>query len=118
MNEKLLAVGGIVGAVAASSCCLAPLALVSVGISGAWIGTLTALAPWQPYFVAFAVACLGVGFWLTYRPSGQTCAAPAETRSIVGRLLRDALWVKGALWAGAALVAMSLGADYGAGLFL
>jgi mercuric ion transport protein len=48
-TQKLVAAGGVLGAFAASSCCIAPLALFSLGISGAWIGNLTALAPYQPY---------------------------------------------------------------------
>ena len=41
----LAAAGGILGALAASSCCILPLALFMLGISGAWIGNLTTLAP-------------------------------------------------------------------------
>jgi len=33
--QKLVAAGGILGAIAASSCCIAPLVLFSLGISGA-----------------------------------------------------------------------------------
>src|SRR5215467_13430664 len=40
----LAAAGGILGALAASSCCIVPLALFTLGTSGAWIGNLTALA--------------------------------------------------------------------------
>ena len=58
---RLTAIGGILGAIAASSCCIAPLVLFSLGISGAWIGNLTALAPYQPYFIAATLACLGYG---------------------------------------------------------
>lgn len=52
---RLTAVGGIVGAIAASACCIAPLALFSLGVSGAWIGNLTACAPYQPYFIAATI---------------------------------------------------------------
>jgi len=34
-TQKLVAAGGILGAIAASSCCIAPLVLFSLGISGA-----------------------------------------------------------------------------------
>ena len=64
---RLTAIGGILGAIAASSCCIAPLVLFSLGISGAWIGKLTALAPYQPYFIVVTLACLGYGYWLVYR---------------------------------------------------
>ena len=36
-TQKLLAAGGVLGAVAASSCCLVPLLLFGLGVSGAWI---------------------------------------------------------------------------------
>lgn len=51
---RLLAATALVSAIAASSCCVLPLLFVSVGISGAWIGSLTALAPYQPIFLAVA----------------------------------------------------------------
>jgi MerT mercuric transport protein. len=43
-------------AVGASACCTIPLALVSLGVGGAWIGSLTALAPYRWIFVTLAVA--------------------------------------------------------------
>src|ERR1700736_6194274 len=76
-TQKLVAAGGILGAIAASSCCIAPLVLFSLGISGAWIGNLTALAPYQPYFIAATLACLGYGYWLVYRRKTVTCADEA-----------------------------------------
>jgi hypothetical protein len=41
--QKIVAAGGILAAVAASSCCIVPLLLFSLGVSGAWIGNLTAI---------------------------------------------------------------------------
>ena len=38
----LAVAGGILGALAASSCCIVPLALFMLGISGAWIGNFAA----------------------------------------------------------------------------
>ena len=72
--EKVLAAGGILGAVATSSCCIVPLALFGLGVSGAWIGDLTRLAPYQPYFIAGTIACLGGGYWLVYRSRNTACA--------------------------------------------
>jgi mercuric ion transport protein len=46
----LAAAGGLLGALAASSCCIVPLALFTLGVGGAWIGNLAALEPYQPYF--------------------------------------------------------------------
>ena len=47
-GQKLAAVGGIIGALAASSCCVLPLVLFGIGISGAWIGILPNLRPISP----------------------------------------------------------------------
>jgi len=46
-----LLVGGLT-ALLASTCCLGPLVLVALGFSGAWIGNLTVLEPYRPYFMA------------------------------------------------------------------
>src|SRR5258706_274584 len=51
--------GGMAGAIAASACCILPLALFGAGVSGAWIGNFTQLSPWQPYFIAATLLCLG-----------------------------------------------------------
>ncbi len=89
----LAVAGGLLGAVGAASCCVVPLALFTLGISGAWIGNLTALAPYQPIFVAFAAAALLYGFVRVYRRpatecvEGSYCAAPKSKR-----LLKSALW--------------------------
>jgi mercuric ion transport protein len=61
----LTAAGGIFGAIAASSCCIVPLALFALGISGAWIGNLTALAPYQPIFIGVTLAFLAAGYYLS-----------------------------------------------------
>lgn len=118
MKEKLLAVGGVASALAASSCCIVPLALVSVGVSGAWMGHLTALAPYQPIFILLAVGCLGAGFWMVYRPAGKTGAAGVCAVPGCGRFVMRALWVKSLLWLGTALVAGSVGVDYGLRLII
>lgn len=68
-SPSLLAAG-----IGASSCCVLPFALFTFGIRGASIGNLTALAPYQPIFVALALTCLGAGFWRVYRRPKEPCA--------------------------------------------
>src|SRR2546429_4503024 len=68
-RQNLMAAGGLLGAFAASSCCILPLVLFAIGVSGAWIGNFTRLAPYQPYFIAATLAFLGYGYWLVYRSS-------------------------------------------------
>ena len=60
-GQGLMAAGGLLGALVASSCRLLPLVLFGLGVSGAWIGNLTRLAPYQPFFIAGTIACLGTG---------------------------------------------------------
>jgi mercuric ion transport protein len=96
--QKLLTGGGVLGALAASSCCIVPLALFGLGVSGAWIGNLTQLAPYQPYFIAATLACLGFGYRLRDRSSkiacadGEVCARPLPNRLVaIGLILATVL---------------------------
>jgi len=101
--QALLAVGGLFGALAASSCCIAPLALFALGVSGAWITNLTQLAPYQPFFIAATAACLGAGYWLVYRArkvacaDGETCARPLPKRFVKVGLVLASILAGGAL---------------------
>jgi len=91
-GQKIAALGGIVAALAASSCCILPVVLFSLGISGAWIGNLTQLAPTQPYFIAATLAFIGTGYWLVYRSSKIACAdGEACARPMPNRLLKITL---------------------------
>jgi mercuric ion transport protein len=101
---RLTAIGGILGAIAASSCCIAPLVLFSFGIGGAWIGNLTALAPYQPYFIAATVACLGYGYWLVYRRKKNACAESDCARPLPHRIVMTGLVLATILVAGAIAV--------------
>jgi mercuric ion transport protein len=108
-----LSVGGILAALGASSCCVVPFALFSLGVSGAWIADITALEPYQPVFVAIALACLGCGFALNRRKSRAACAAG----SYCARPASDRL-VHIGLWTAAVLVVVAVGFPRLAPLFL
>ncbi|TGT03624.1 mercury transporter MerT, partial [Mesorhizobium sp. M2D.F.Ca.ET.171.01.1.1] len=81
-----LALGGLSAGFLASACCILPLAFAIAGISGAWIGHLTALAPYRPTLLTPAAVSIGLGFW-RYRRSeaaclpGSLCASPIYRRS-------------------------------------
>src|SRR5215467_941760 len=102
----LAAAGGILGALAASSCCIVPLALFTLGISGAWIGNLTALAPYQPIFFAATAACLGPGYYLVSRQPTAVCADGSCARPLPQR------GVTAVLWAATVLVLAAVAFDY------
>jgi mercuric ion transport protein len=103
----MIATGGVVGAILASSCCIVPLVLFSLGVGGAWIGNLTALASYQPLFVVITLVFLGYGYFLVYRKprdecaDGATCARPPPYRM-----------VKMALWFATVLVMLALAWPY------
>lgn len=92
-GNRWLAIGGIVGALASMSCCIVPLVFFALGVSGAWIGNLTALAPYQPIFVMFTLVCLGFGFYRVYRKSPAVCAEGSYcAKPISNRIVKTALW--------------------------
>jgi mercuric ion transport protein len=101
-QQAWLAAGGMLGAFASMSCCILPLVLFSLGIGGAWIGNLTALAPYQPIFVAITLGFLGAGFWLVYlRPKPACTDGEACARPLPGRLVKTSLWLATGLVAAA-----------------
>lgn len=84
--------GAALAAIGASACCAGPLVLLSLGIGGAWIGSLTALEPYRPIFVTLVVVCMAFAWFRLYRAPacepGQSCAVP----EVVGRQ-RVIFWV-------------------------
>ena len=92
-GPALLAAGALFGALAASSCCILPLVLFSLGVSGAWIGNLTQLAPYQHCFLVTAITLLGAGYWVVYRSSkracdeGEACARPLPNQLVKAALI-------------------------------
>jgi mercuric ion transport protein len=111
-RKNWFAAGGVIGAVLASTCCIAPLVLLTLGISGAWIGNLTALEPYKPYFAVVALVFIGLGFRQVYfkpKPAcaeGSYCARPES--SVV---------TKTALWLATVLVVLALTINWWAPLF-
>jgi len=84
--------GGL-AAILASTCCLGPLLLVSIGISGVWIANLTRLEAYRPFFIAIALLALFFAWRSIYRPAqacrpGEVCALP-QTR----RLYKVLFWI-------------------------
>ena len=75
-----LLTGGL-AALLASTCCLGPLVLIALGFSGAWIGNLTVLEPYRPFFIGAALLALFFAYRRIFRPAqackpGETCAIP------------------------------------------
>ncbi len=85
---------GVMGALAMMSCCILPLALVSLGVTGVFVGRLSALYQYHWYFLAFASATLAYGFWKAYRPiPAEDCASGTCARPMNRTVMRAILWV-------------------------
>ena len=105
-----LAAGGL-AAILASTCCLGPLVLVALGVSGAWIGNLTLLEPYRPVFIGAALVALFFAGRRIFRPAaacspGEVCVIP-QVRAAYKLIF----------WIVVALVLIALGFPYVLPLF-
>ena len=96
-GARLLSVGGIAAALGAASCCVIPFALFTLGVSGAWIGNLTALEPFQPLFAAASLGFIGLGAWRLRRKAQIACADGYCGTPRADRIARIGLWTAGVL---------------------
>lgn len=85
--------GGVVAAVIGSLCCVAPLVLLGLGISGAWISQLTALEPYRPIFIGVMLVFIGLAYRQLYIVPArcapdETCANPR-----LQRRQRQVFWI-------------------------
>ena len=97
-NRSLIA--GVLAGITASVCCVGPLVLLGLGVSGAWIGSLTALEPYRPIFVVVTLTFLGLSFRKLYLvppvcEPGKACSVPAHLKK-----QRATFWVVSALLLG------------------
>ena len=110
VGMRSLVLGGL-AAILASACCLGPLMLVLLGVSGAWIGNLTRLEPYRPFFLGAALIALFFAWLRIFRPAractpGEVCAMPHVRTTY-----------KVIFWCVAALVLVAFGFPYAARLF-
>ena len=114
-QRTLLAGGGVLGAVAMTSCCIMPLVAFSLGATGAWIGSLAALYPYKLYFLVPAVGFLAGGFYKAY---GKPAASACGGEGACGLSPRFDRVNKVVLWVASVLVLAALAFPYVAPTFL
>lgn len=113
-KKTIFASGGALGALAMSSCCILPLALFSLGVTGAWIGNLAALYPYKAYFFVATAGFLAAGFYRTYRkPKATACEGDADCGTPISDRIN-----KSVLWGSTVLVLAALAFPYYAPLLL
>lgn len=92
--------GSLVTGALASACCLGPVVLTLLGVSGGAMAHR--FEPLRPYLLVATYGLLGAAFFFTYRRPetacgpGEACAIPAANR--LGKL---------ALWFGAVVVVLT-----------
>lgn len=85
-------IGAVVAAVAASACCMGPVAFAAIG-SGALAAASTKLASVRPAFLALTIALMGLAFYRTYRSPADTCRRDGNCAPDANRKARIVLWI-------------------------
>lgn len=83
-------VARILAAIGASVCCVGPLVLLSLGIGGTWVGSLTAMEPYRPFFIGLTLLFLGLA-WRKLYLVPQVCTPGADPRT--RRRQRLTFWI-------------------------
>ncbi|GAC1645368.1 MAG: mercuric ion transporter MerT [Acidobacteriaceae bacterium] len=100
LTGKSSLLASVAAAVGASVCCVGPLVLLALGISGSWIGHLTAMEPYRPIFIGLTLVFMGLAFRQLYLVP-QVCApgTPCADPNTVKRQ-RLVFWIVGVLLLG------------------
>ena len=105
--------GIVISGTVGSLCCLGPLVLVTIGVSGAWISNLTLLEPYRRIFILMTLGFIAYAWKKIYRAApaaecaaGTLCALPQTNRTY-----RVIFWIV------SVLVVLMLVAPYFAPLF-
>lgn len=84
MDAKPPLLVGALAAITASLCCVVPLVLVTLGVGGAWVASLSRFEPLRPIFVVITLVMLALAWRKLYRPAqcepGKVCADPGIQR--------------------------------------
>jgi mercuric ion transport protein len=77
-----------------ATCCFLPFVLLSLGVAGAWVSGLDALASYKWLFIGAALAFLGYGFHAAYWKPRHRCATSTTCEACgAGRGARVGLWI-------------------------
>jgi len=101
LDHKGPLIAGVLAAIGASICCVGPLVLLGLGISGAWIGNLTALEPYRPALMGLTLLFLGLAFRKLYLvPQACDPGTPCADDPRVIKRQRVVFWIVSALLLG------------------
>lgn len=89
-KETVSSLGAMVAALLAATCCIGPVIFVLFGASFAFLGKLSFMEAFRPYFLGLAGLMVGYSFWKLYLKKTD-CACPADIR--IRRISRLIFWV-------------------------
>ncbi len=101
MNDttgQLAGVGALLSAALVSACCVGPVVVAVLGLSG--VGLAVGLVKYRPVFLGTTAVLLGLAFYLTYRTQKVDCADGSCAWRSGRRSMKITLWVIAALAVG------------------
>jgi len=102
VSAKGTLIAGLLAGLTASACCAGPLVLLMLGISGSWIGNLSALEPYRPLFILVAVVFLGLAYRKIYM-APKACSTDAVCATQQGKRSQQIIF-----WITAIIIVMSI----------
>lgn len=72
MDAKPPLLVGVLAAITASLCCVVPLVLITLGVGGAWVASLSRLEPLRPVFIAITLVMLILAWRKLYQSASCT----------------------------------------------
>ena len=80
-KKSWINIGAVLAAIGASVCCVGPLLLLSLGVSGAWISSLASFEPVRPVFIVLTLVFIGLSYRKLYLipkncEEDKSCASP------------------------------------------
>lgn len=83
----------IVASVAASICCVGPLVLITLGISGAWISTLTQFEVIRPIAISVTVLFVSFAFYKIYKQPKSCDSEKVCSKEGYKKANKTILWI-------------------------
>lgn len=84
-REKAVGIGAVLAAALASMCCILPLGLGAIGLSGAVVSAF--FEPLRPYFLVVSGVLLSLGFYFSFRApaEGEACSTSSAKAARAAR---------------------------------
>lgn len=92
MDAKPPLLIGALAAITASLCCVVPLLLVALGVSGAWVASLSVFEPLRPIFIVITLVMLALAWRKLYRPAACDAGKVCVNTGVLRRQ-RTVFWI-------------------------